>query len=454
MKKRLDCVKELEKCGVEYLHIDVMDGDFVPNFTLGPDYVRALRGMTSIPVDLHLMVRKPELHIASFGLQKGDIVSVHWESTDHMQRTLCMIRDCGATPAVALNPATPIEVLEYVLDDIGMVLVMTVNPGFAGQKLVPQTLRKIEKVREFLAARGRDDVEIEADGNVSFENARLMRAAGVVSLSNADEGARRYWIEHVKRCRSIAAEIGRRQGSPCVNNLWISDGSKDICVDKIGLRRRLKESLDEIYAVKYGADVLTDSVESKLFGIGTESFVVGSLEFYLAYALQNGLAVCFDMGHFHPTESVADKLSAVFLYMDKVLLHVSRGVRWDSDHVVLFNDETRAEFQEIHRAEAYDKAIVAVDYFDASINRVFAWAIGMRAAIKGILYSLLEPTNVLLECEHSADLSRRLALIDEIPSLPFGAVWDYYCESKRVPIGERWTADASEYEKRVMSKRK
>lgn len=173
-----DCIKKLEKCGVEYLHIDVMDGDFVPNFTLGPDYVRALRGMTSIPIDLHLMVRKPELHITSFGLQEGDIVSVHWEATDHMQRALRMIRDSGATPAVALNPATPVEVLEYVLDDIGMVLVMTVNPGFAGQKLVPQTLRKIKKVREFLSERGRDDVEIEADGNVSFENARLMRAAG------------------------------------------------------------------------------------------------------------------------------------------------------------------------------------------------------------------------------------------------------------------------------------
>lgn len=293
---------------------------------------------------------------------------------------------------------------------------------------------------------------IALDFNPTVYNHRMMK--GGFSLSNSDEGVRRYWIEHVKRCRSIAAEIGRRQGSPCVNNLWISDGSKDICVDKIGLRRRLKESLDEIYSVKYGADVLIDSVESKLFGIGTESFVVGSLEFYLAYALQNGLSICFDMGHFHPTESVAEKLSAVFLYMDKVLLHVSRGVRWDSDHVVLFNDETRAVFQEIRRAEAYNKAIVAVDYFDASINRVFAWVIGMRAAIKGILNSFLEPTSMLLECENAGDLSRRLALIDELSSLPFGSVWDYYCESKGVPVGERWMDDVREYEKRVMSWRR
>ncbi len=273
------------------------------------------------------------------------------------------------------------------------------------------------------------------------------------SLSSPDKSVRAFWIEHAKRCRSIAYEMGKELGQTCVNNLWISDGSKDNCADKLALRQNLKDSLDEIFKEKFDKNVLADALEPKLFGVGTESFVVGSMEFYLGYALANQLILCLDTGHFHPTELVSEKISALLLYCKKLLLHVSRGVRWDSDHVVLWNDETQAIFSEIKRADAYKRVHIALDFFDASINRVSAWVIGARNAQKAILYSLLEPTSLLLNAEKEGDFGTRLALCEEFKTLPFAAVWDMYCEKQNVPTGDSWIKDVKAYEKLINNSR-
>ncbi len=279
------------------------------------------------------------------------------------------------------------------------------------------------------------------------------KAGSGLTLSSKDSSVRAFWTEHVRRCREIAAYMGSRLGTPCVHNLWLPDGMKDFCVDRAGYRAVLRGSLDEVYAVRYDSRHLKDSVEPKLFGIGSESFVVGSHEFYLGYALMHGLMVCLDMGHFHPTESVADKISALLQFFPEMLLHVSRGVRWDSDHVVVFDDQVRDVAQEIVRCNALERVHVALDYFDASINRVAAWVIGARATEKALLYALLEPTERLVELERQGDYSARLALLEELKTLPFGAVWDHYCSVCGVPVGGRWLSDVQRYEKDVLSKR-
>lgn len=277
--------------------------------------------------------------------------------------------------------------------------------------------------------------------------------AGEFTLSHQDKGIREFWIEHVKRCREIGAYMGRELGSPCVHDLWIPDGSKDIRVDRMGPRRRLKESLDAIYATKYAPRELKDAVESKLFGLGSESYVVGSHEFYMGYAAANGMMVCLDTGHFHPTESIADKISAVLQFSDELLLHVSRGVRWDSDHVVIFNDEIRSIGEELVRSGGLPRVHLALDFFDASINRVGAWVIGSRATLKGVLAALLEPKEQLRKYEESGRYFERLALIEEAKTLPLGAVWDYYCLKMGAPAGADWIGDVERYEAAVTSKR-
>ena len=267
------------------------------------------------------------------------------------------------------------------------------------------------------------------------------------TLSNKDEGTRAFWIEHVKRAREIGAFMGRELGDACIHNLWIPDGSKDIPVDRYSPRERLKDSLDKIYSAKYDASVLKDAVESKLFGIGSESYVVGSHEFYMGYALAHSLMVCLDLGHFHPTESIADKVSSLLLFSDELLLHVSRGVRWDSDHVVLLNDETRGLAEEIVRCNALGRVHIALDYFDATLNRVGAWVIGSRATLKSLLAALLQPMDRLREAEKSGNYFARLALLEETKTLPLGAVWDHYCVTNGVPAGERWIDDVTAYER-------
>ena len=275
--------------------------------------------------------------------------------------------------------------------------------------------------------------------------------SGDLSLSNPDEEIRNFWIEHTKRCRAIAEEMGRRQGDPCIMNLWVHDGSKDITVNRMKYRALLKDSLDQIFEQKY--EHMKDCVESKVFGIGLESYTVGSNDFYIGYGAQNNKIVTLDTGHFHPTESVADKLSSLLLYIPEVMLHVSRPVRWDSDHVTIMNDETLDLMHEIVRCDALDRVHIGLDYFDASINRIGAYVIGTRATQKCLLRALLEPLAQLRQYEANGQGFERLALLEEAKNLPWNAVWDMYCLRAGVPVGEAFIADVQQYEKEVTSKR-
>ncbi|MBW8041741.1 MAG: L-rhamnose isomerase [Planctomycetes bacterium] len=274
------------------------------------------------------------------------------------------------------------------------------------------------------------------------------------TLSNADENIRRFWVEHGTACRKIGAAIGKELRTPCVTNLWIPDGYKDIPVDRKGPRERLKKSLDEIFAESIDQNCLLDCVESKLFGIGSECYVVGSHEFYLGYAIRNNVLLCLDTGHFHPTEVVSDKISSVMTFLDEILLHVSRGVRWDSDHVVILSDELRAIAEELVRGDYLERVHIGLDFFDASINRVAAWVIGTRCMLKALLIALLEPTDMLRAFEQSGDFTSRLAMLEELKTMPFGAVWDYYCTKMEVPPAQAWLDEIKAYEKDVLNKRR
>jgi len=273
------------------------------------------------------------------------------------------------------------------------------------------------------------------------------------TLSSADDGIRDFWIEHCIACRQIGAVMGRELGTPCVTNVWIPDGYKDVPVDRLAPRKRLREALDKVFAEKLNPEHNLDAVEAKLFGIGSESYVVGSHEFYLGYAITNGTVLCLDAGHFHPTETIADKLSSVLTYLDEVLLHVSRGVRWDSDHVVLLNDDTRAIAEEIVRHGFEKRVHIGLDFFDASINRIAAWTIGTRATIKALLAAMLEPTAEFQILEEEGDYTARLAMLEELKTMPFGAVWDYYCLSQDVPVGTAWIQEVKQYEATVLAGR-
>lgn len=275
--------------------------------------------------------------------------------------------------------------------------------------------------------------------------------SGNLSLSNPDKAIRDFWIEHTKRCRAIAEEMGRRQGDPCIMNIWVHDGSKDITVNRMLYRALLKDSLDQIFEQKY--ENMKDCIESKVFGIGLESYTVGSNDFYIGYGAQNGKIITLDTGHFHPTESVADKLSSLLLYVPEVMLHVSRPVRWDSDHVTILNDETLDLCKEIVRCDALDRVHIGLDYFDASINRIGAYVIGTRATQKALLQALLEPLAQLREYEANEQGFERLALLEESKSMPWNAVWDMYCLRNNVPVGDSFIADVQRYEREVTSKR-
>ncbi len=293
--------------------------------------------------------------------------------------------------------------------------------------------------------------EIGMDFNGTFFS--HPKADSGFTLSSADEEIRKFWVEHGIVCRKIGAAMGKELGSPCVTNLWIADGYKDIPADRKGPRERLKKSLDEIFAESIDRGQLLDAVECKLFGIGSESYVVGSHEFYLAYAINNKTLLCLDTGHFHPTEVVSDKISSVMTFLDEILLHVSRGVRWDSDHVVILSDELRAIAQEIVRGDYLERVHIGLDFFDASINRIAAWVIGTRCMIKALLIALLEPSEKLRQMELDGDYTGRLAMQEEFKTLPFGAVWDYYCTKMEIPAGESWLDETRAYEKDVLSKR-
>ncbi len=273
------------------------------------------------------------------------------------------------------------------------------------------------------------------------------------TLASSDEKVRKFWIEHVKRCREISNHIGKHLGSTCICNIWIPDGSKDLTVSRLRHREILKNSLDEIFAIDYPEENMLDALECKLFGIGSESYVVGSHEFYLSYAVKTGKIVTFDTGHFHPTELVSDKLSAVLPFVKAVMLHVSRGVRWDSDHVPILTEELMAIMEEIVRADALSRVHIATDFFDGSINRIGAWVIGARAVLKALLFALLEPANILKDYEDSGNLFARLGFAEALKSMPYGAVWDYCCKTSEIPDDVEWMDEVLKYEKEVTSRR-
>ena len=275
--------------------------------------------------------------------------------------------------------------------------------------------------------------------------------SGSLTLGNPDNDIRNFWIEHTKRSRAIAEAMGQFQGDPCIMNLWIHDGSKDQTVNRLRYRELLKQSLDEIFATKY--DNMKDCIEAKLFGIGAESYTVGSYDFYLGYGSKNNKMVTLDTGHFHLTESIADKISSLLLFTPEIMLHVSRPIRWDSDHVTIMNDDTLDLAKEIVRCDALDKVHIGLDYFDASINRIGAYVVGSRATQKCFLQGLLEPIAKLREYEANDQLFERLALLEESKTLPWNAVWDMFCLKNNVPVGETFISEIQKYEQEVTSKR-
>jgi L-rhamnose isomerase len=273
------------------------------------------------------------------------------------------------------------------------------------------------------------------------------------TLAHSDPAIRQFWIEHGIACREIGASMGEALGTPCVTNFWMPDGYKDTPANRAAPRERMMASLDTVFERAINPDHNVDAVESKLFGIGSESYVVGSHEFCLGYALTRKKLLCLDAGHFHPTEVISDKISSVMTYLPEILLHVSRGVRWDSDHVVTLSDEVLAIAHEIVRGNYLDRVHIGLDFFDASINRVAAWVIGTKSVIKALLVAMLDPTQRLQQLELEGDYTSRLALMEELKSMPFGAVWDYYCMTSGVPVGVDWLKDVKQYERDVQSHR-
>ena len=273
------------------------------------------------------------------------------------------------------------------------------------------------------------------------------KAQDGLTLAHPKEGIRQFWIEHCKKSRKIAAYFGEQLGTPSLMNIWVPDGFKDIPSDRLTPRQRLKESLDAIYKETLNQSYVLDAVESKVFGIGSESYVVGSHEFYMGYALKNNKIYLMDTGHYHPTETVSNKISSMLLFSDVVALHVSRPVRWDSDHVVILDDELKEIAIEIIRNDAIDKVKIGLDFFDASINRIAAWTMGTRNMVKALLYALLMPHDLLKRYQDEGNYTARLALLEEFKTYPFGAVWDYYCQQMNVPVGEAWLEQVELYEK-------
>ncbi|QTQ11606.1 L-rhamnose isomerase [Treponema parvum] len=274
------------------------------------------------------------------------------------------------------------------------------------------------------------------------------------TLSSKDKTVREFWIEHEKRCRRIAAYIGKNMGTPCILDTWIPDGAKNITADKIGYRAVLKDSLDKIFKEKYDKRLMRDALETKLFGIGSESFVVGSHEFYMNYAARNSLMLCIDMGHFNIGEDVSDKLSSILLFDDEVLMHISRPLHWDSDHVVLFNDAVKSVAEELVRSGKLTNVHIGLDFFDASINRIGAWAVGTRSTRKALLFAMLEPLDTLIELEQAGREFEKMALLERQATLPFGSVWKEYCRRTGAPDDDEMVKAVCDYEKKVLSGRK
>ncbi len=402
----------------------------------GVDTEAALKRLESIPISLHCWQGDD---VGGFEHEGGTLSGGGIQATGNYPgkaRTLEQLRQ-DLDKAISLIPG------KHRLN------LHAIYPDFGGGKAVPRnelTPAHFQSWIDWCKER-----RLGLDFNPSFFSHPL--ANDGFTLSSADSKVRSFWIEHGKACRRIAAEMGKQLSSSAVTNFWIPDGYKDTPIDRKAPRERLEAALDEIFAEPIKAEHNRDAVESKLFGIGSESYVVGSHEFYLGYAIKNQKMYCLDAGHFHPTEALADKVSSVLRWVPALLLHVSRGVRWDSDHVVSLDDPTKAIMEELVRGDFLSRTSIGLDFFDASINRIAAWVIGTRNAIKALLLALLEPTPKLRELEASGDYTERLALLEEIKTFPFGVVWDEYCRRKDVPLAAQWIQEVKSYESLILSQR-
>lgn len=405
--------------------------------SLGLDTDAAIRAALRIPLSMHCW-------------QADDVVGFE---TKAESVTGGGILATGNYPGRARTGDEARQDYDQVLDLVPGKLRLNVHALYAetGTKVVDRDALKPEHFETWMAWSRRRRVAL--DFNPSFF--AHPKANSGFTLSSTNPATRKFWVKHCLASRRIAEAMAKNQGSPCIINHWIPDGAKDFPADRWTHRELLTQSLDQAIANDRTVNrkLCVDYVESKLFGIGSEEYVVGSAEYYSSYALSRGIGYCLDMGHWHPTETIHDKISAYLQFHERILLHVSRPIRWDSDHVVVFNDDLRAVFLEIQRGDAWDRVAVATDYFDASINRIAAYAIGMRATRKAILYALLDPTEQLWELEAAGNNAARLALMDEMKTMPFGAVWDQLCQEDGIPTDHAWVKDAMKYEKDVLRKR-
>lgn len=401
---------------------------------LGVDTDRAIRAAARIPVSMHCWQGDDVGGFEGAGAALGDGLAVTGNYPGKA-RTPDELRS-DFEQALALIPGTKRFNLHALYAEFG------------GRKVDRDAIGPGHFARWIDWAR---DLGIGLDFNQSYFSHPLVQDG--CTLSHPEKSVRRFWIEHGIRCREIGAAMGRATGKTCLTNLWIPDGMKDTPADRRGPRERLAESLDAIFARRLNPRHNVDAVEPKLFGIGSESYVAGSHEFYLGYAVSRGKLLTLDAGHYHPTEGIADKISAVLQFLPEIALHVSRGVRWDSDHVVTLTDDLQAIAQEIVWGGYTERVRIGLDYFDASINRIAAWVIGTRNLQRALLLAFVAPIGKIRAAERAGDNTTRLALLEEAKSLPFGAVWDFYCEREGVPVGEKWLAEVKRHERSVLSQR-
>ena len=399
---------------------------------IGIDTEEVLKKLAELPISLHCWQGDDVVGFENTGSLSGGIMAT------------------GNYPGKAGTPQELMADIEEVLSllpgkyTINLHAIYAITDGTVDRdKLEP---KHFEKWVEFAKKNG-----LGLDINPTLFSHPL--AANSLTLSNPDEKIRRFWIDHCKAMRKIGAYFGKELGITCMNNIWIPDGYKEIPADRLGPRQRLKESLDEIFSEKYDKKYLIDTVESKVFGIGLEAYTVGSHEFYLNYAAKNDCLCLLDNGHYHPTEMVSDKIPSMLLFADKLALHVTRPMRWDSDHVVIFDDELKEIAKEIVRCDALDKVMIGLDYFDASINRIAAWVVGARNMRKALLFAMLLPHGELKKYQDSGNFTKMLAMSEEYKFYPYNEVWNEFCRRENVPQGEKWLEETDRYEKEVLSKR-
>lgn len=411
-------------------------------------YEEAKELYEKVGVDTELAIKKLSQVSVSMHCWQGDDVA----GFEGAKGPSGGIQATGNYPGKARNP-------KELMDDMDMAL--SLIPGthrinlhasygvFEDGKTTDRDSLKPEHFRPWVEyARDRG---LGIDFNPTFFSHPL--ADSGLTLSHTDEEIRRFWINHGKACLKISEYIGKELNKPCLMNIWIPDGYKDIPADRYSPRKRLMDSLDEILATDFDKEYVQISVESKVFGIGLESYTVGSHEFYMNYASTRGVLCLLDSGHYHPTETISDKIPSLLLFSDKVALHVTRPVRWDSDHVVLFDDELREIAKEIIRNDALDRVLIGLDYFDASINRISAWVVGMRNMMRALLYALLLPNEMLAQYQNKGNFTEQMILQEELKTYPFGDVWNYFCEKMDVPIREMWYKKVKEYEENELLKR-